>query len=110
MVDRDDKEPSNLPDYKAWSGMNRIIEPLRAAVSHPQRVNGWAALAIIHGPEGVTEQLKGNIDTLSVISGLLLSASIQLVVQPPDSIAEKENLTFVKQGTCRKNEMMNTVW
>lgn len=88
------------PDYKTWSGMNVVIEPLRAAVCNPDKVNGWAALAIIHGPEEVTERLKGNIDTLSVISGLLLSASIPLMVQPPDVIAEKDNITFIKQGTA----------
>jgi len=97
-VDNKDDESKdwklNKESFVEWFGMDEIIEPYSKAIgldtSYTGSINGWAALAVVHGPEKVVTELNTNLATIQIVCGLLLSFTFPIMVSPPDSIANLE--------------------
>jgi hypothetical protein len=99
--------PVNWKDNKEtfieWYGMDEIIDAYAAAVGlndDKANINGWAALAVIHGPEKVVSELNTNLATIQIVCGLLLSFTFSLLVSPTDSISElpRDSAAVVSYG------------
>lgn len=87
-------EAISLADFYTWSGMDEVYPAIQAGVgwdgdSFSGRANGWAVLALTSGLGATVERLRNRLDTFSLICGLLLSASIGLVAEHPDSVKKE---------------------
>lgn len=81
-------------DFVTWYGYDEIIDDLKQEVSLGRTtgpVNGWAVLASCRGPAEVADKVNANTGNINLISGLLLSATVPLLISPPDAIASLSN-------------------
>ena len=76
------------------SNMKDVIQNMKSMFR--KRCNGWAALAIIYGSDKITEKINSSTGTISLICGLFLSASIPLVLNPPNAIADLHDNDYKK--------------
>lgn len=107
-ISEDNNETDNWMDHKEefceWYGMDEIIDDYKVAIAYDRNqkggINGWAALAVIYGPEKIVTSLNTNIATIQIVCGLLLSFTYPLLVEPPDSIGSlsKNSNTLIAYG------------
>jgi hypothetical protein len=76
-------------DFREWSGMAAIVPEAWDAVGFGDAdgVNGWAVLALTVGINEVAARISSNLDTISLISGLLLASCVQLMFAPPSCVS-----------------------
>lgn len=84
------------PPFRCWSGMAAVLPEIKAAVGadvnygkgsggKPPKLNGWAVMAVVLGTDEVCDRLISRLDTFSIIAGLMIVATIQLIASPsPD--------------------------
>ena len=86
--------PENERFMMLESNLSQVLKELREAFK--KRSNGWAALALIYGSDKVTEKLNSSSGTISLVSGLFLSATIPLVLNPAGPISDLDNSDYRK--------------
>ena len=82
--------------YRRWHGMASVLPDIQRAVGEPYKkgkVNGWAVMAVTLGVDEVCSRLAAGVDTISVIAGLLIVATMALCASPSDQV-----VVFLKQG------------
>lgn len=94
-------DPEYVENFEFLSGMDVIEKELIKSVTpdpHTGSINGWAALAVVQGVDITIEKLARNVDTVAIISGLILSVSIPLLLDPPDFVYDLNNGSVEKIG------------
>jgi hypothetical protein len=84
-----------LAQMRAAFELNSGIQFIETEVSEAvcsAKPNGWACLALIHGLKEVPNKLATTLDTVAIISGLLLSASLGLLVAFPNEAFGRMNI------------------
>ena len=82
--------------FRRWHGMASVLPEIKRAVGEPYkkgRVNGWAVMAVTLGVDEVCSRLAAGVDTISVIAGLLIVATMALCASPSDLV-----VAFMKVG------------
>jgi len=75
--------------YRRWHGMASVLPDIQRAVGEPYKkgkVNGWAVMAVTLGVDEVCSRLAAGVDTISVIAGLLIVATMALCASPSDPV------------------------
>jgi len=83
-------------EFRRWHGMALVLPEIKRAVGEPYKkgkVNGWAVMAVTLGVDEVCSRLAAGVDTISVIAGLLIVATMALCASPSDQV-----VVFLKQG------------
>lgn len=92
-------EPDDgVSNFSKWHGMSLVIDAVwdKVGLDGQGAVNGWATIALINGIDNVCERIAKNLDTISLVCGLLLSASLQMIISPPDALSELDDDSFAK--------------
>eukprot|EP00347_Sterkiella_histriomuscorum_P015681 403356097 len=72
------------------------LEMLR--VHMKKNPNGWIAMVLIQGLEKTNSNLANSLNTISIVSGLLLTISFSCLISPNDAVLSLDNGDWVKQG------------
>ena len=56
------------------------------------RPNGWISIALVQGIDTTVNQLVGNINTISIICGLLITVSVPLLTNPTTEVLKNRKL------------------
>ncbi|KAJ3254138.1 hypothetical protein HDU77_004188 [Chytriomyces hyalinus] len=75
------KGMSTTRKIERFSGMSRVNLAVSNDKDATQR--GWFLLALVRGVDEVCSKLGDSLNTISIICGLLLSASVPLLLSPP---------------------------
>ncbi|RLN58619.1 hypothetical protein BBJ29_009662 [Phytophthora kernoviae] len=77
-------------EFREWGGMAAIVAEAWDAIGFGDAdgVNGWAVLALTVGINEVATRISSNLDTISLISGLLLASCVQLMFAPPSCVSD----------------------
>lgn len=90
------KEANHELPFAEWHGMSSLYEDIKSCVGviPGNKVNGWAVLALVVGVNVIADRLVGNINTISVICGLLLPASLAIIYAPPAALSSNPEFDF----------------
>ncbi|KAJ3392268.1 hypothetical protein HDU84_004533 [Entophlyctis sp. JEL0112] len=83
-------ELSGMADFH-----DKLVEHFKESESG---YRGWVLLALIRGVDNVCDKLGSSLNTISIICGLLLSASIPLLLSPPTHIQNISPDSFQSAG------------
>ena len=86
------------PNFKEWHAMSLIFPLVKKAVLSVEgkavTVNSWAIAALTLGVDEVCDRLCASLDTFSLVSGLLIVATIAIVTAPTQTVID-----VMKSGT-----------
>ena len=100
MEDKTIYENGNSPEdpaFSRWHGMSSIITDIELKVNLKKDVdapvNGWVMLAVILGVNVVADRLATNLNTIALVSALLISSSLSMVYSPSTSFTGISSFT-----------------